>query len=174
MEVEAFYLQDASGGARVNRLIDHVIVRYGIGAAAGTNSSNSASVGIYLDDGANHVKIINCTVTDDQRGAYFHQAFNNRVSNLTSFNNKVQFYMQRDHATITHHHDTLTNNILFNLTNSQRIWEANWYGGYTDIGTIGRIDSNFYVTPNDSVDMIKIGMGSTIYYNYGERFVTLS
>ncbi len=104
------YMQNLSGDQASNRTLDHVIVLYGIGAQAGTRSTNSASVGIYMDDGANHVKILNCTVAYDFRGLHFHQASNIKVNNLTSFNNTTQFYMQRDNPTLTHHSDTLTNN----------------------------------------------------------------
>ena len=141
------------------------IVLNGIGAPEGTDITISDAEGIYMDDNTNGVEITGNTVANCHRGFLFHNSRRITANNNTLFNNvEGQLYMKHDGLGDALRKHTITNNIFFAKLSTQLASSINTKDN--DIGSIGRIDSNYYARPVDNTRLI-----STTIYIYTKKQV---
>ncbi len=146
----------ASNGSNLTfrgRKVTGNIVLNGIGAPEGTDITSSNAEGIYMDDDINGVEITDNTVANTNRGFYLHNTRNLVVRNNISFNNNSgQLHMKYDGLGEPLRNHTITNNIFFSKLSKQIA--SSIYTKDDDIGSIGRLDSNYYARPIDDRTVI--------------------
>jgi parallel beta-helix repeat protein len=132
-----------------NRKIEGNIVMNGIGAPQGTrNFFKAPAEGIYIDDNANNVEIIDNTIANCKgQGIYLHNARNINIENNTIFNNKIQLGFSNDNLGEPIRGIQIFNNIFFSKENHQTVIYYNSIAD--DVDQIGSLNSNFYARPLD-------------------------
>ncbi len=144
----AIYASNGNNLTFRGRKVTGNIVLNGIGAAEGTNITSSNADGIYMDDDVNGVEITGNTIANANRGLYLHNTRNIVVRNNTSFNNNSgQLHMKHDGLGEPLRNHTIINNIFFSKLARQIA--SSIYTKADDIGSIGRLDSNYYARPID-------------------------
>ncbi|MEO6453707.1 MAG: Ig-like domain-containing protein [Ginsengibacter sp.] len=133
---------------RKGRKVTGNIILNGVGAPNGTDELDKrAAQGIYLDGNSSGVEVTKNTVSQVNRGIYFHNCRQINANNNTFYNNLVQLYMYQQSYLSPIRNNTITNNIIFSKLPAQPasslISEAN------DIALFGRFDSNYYARPLD-------------------------
>ncbi|HEV8083014.1 MAG TPA: right-handed parallel beta-helix repeat-containing protein [Chitinophagaceae bacterium] len=134
---------------RNDQVIDGNIILNGVGASEGTVSSNKQTSGIYLDDNAANIKVINNTVSyAGKAGIFLHNSHDIYLSNNTCYSNVAQFIAQKDAASKwLVRNDTIIRNIFF--TNNGAQLAASFLTIGDDINQFGKIDSNYYNSISD-------------------------
>lgn len=151
------------------------IILHGIGATQGTAPSGSEAEGIYLDDEASTIDVINNTVAyGTGKGLYIHNANGITVTGNTFFNNSTGMYYKVNGAGYTISGLRVTGNTSFSLTSSQRtVFLANLNGSAS---TFGVIDNNYYCKPisENLASTLAQARHLTWRESIGEFMVTLS
>ena len=129
-------------------VIEGNIILNGVGAPEGTTSSAKLANGIYLDDNAANINVINNTVAyAGKAGIYLHNSHDIFLKNNTLFNNATQLIAQKDAASKGLVRDnTILDNIFF--TNNTSQFAASFLSIGNDISEFGKIDSNYYSSPS--------------------------
>ncbi len=147
------YTSNHSGNTNVGRKITGNIILNGTGAPEGTNVPPdnilvTSSQGIYLDDDANGVSITNNTIAACNRAIYLHNSQSIILRNNTFYNNVyAQLFMKHDNLGSALKNHTIVSNIFFAKYASQIT--ADFGTIYNDLGSMGRLDSNYYARPID-------------------------
>lgn len=93
-----------TGNVQTGVAISNNIVTNGIGNSEGTNGSNKAAYGIYLDDLSSGMSVLNNSVGNISNAAiYLHQAKNITVKGNTTFNSRVGLFVSNDNTDLTYH-----------------------------------------------------------------------
>ncbi|MGH2646985.1 MAG: right-handed parallel beta-helix repeat-containing protein [Ginsengibacter sp.] len=133
-----------------NRKIIGNIVMNGIGNGAGTSRSKFRSaIGIYMDDGTNHVDILDNIVGNcAEIGIFLHDASFINVQNNLSYNCDIPFAMHQDVIWEggSMHNNEIENNIFVSsmenpLLESFRTQENN-------VVNFGKLDNNYFLYPS--------------------------
>ncbi|MGH2563259.1 MAG: hypothetical protein ACRDE5_02020, partial [Ginsengibacter sp.] len=133
-----------------NRKIIGNIVMNGIGNGAGTSRSKFRSaIGIYMDDGTNHVDILDNIVGNcAEIGIFLHDASFINVQNNLSYNCDIPFAMHQDviWEEGSMHNNEIENNIFVSsmenpLLESFRTQENN-------VVNFGKLDNNYFLYPS--------------------------
>jgi parallel beta-helix repeat protein len=153
------------------------IVKNGLGATAGTNSTNSEAEGIYMDDFANGIDIEGNTVMNTRRGIYLHDGSDVIMRNNILTNNYYGLitYWQnrgRDIQNITFASNAVTSPA------SQLAIYLNYVTTPT-VGplAIGTIDSNTYCRPASEATttaMFSVRTTATTNYTFNQWQSTYS
>lgn len=151
-----------------NRKVVGNIVLNGIGAGAGTNASSYGEAeGIYMDDNAGEVDIINNTVANcANNGIFLHNSHNMKVVGNTSFNNNsAQILVKQDEICLECETEgiNMSNNIFLSKYDNQH--SASFRSIKSNINTFGSFDSNYYCRPFDDNLVIRseyINTGKTV------------
>jgi parallel beta-helix repeat protein len=155
-----------------NRKIVSNIVLHGIGAKAGTYSTNPTYIpaeGIYLDDYTNNVQVINNTAAYcADAGIYVHNARDfTLVNNILYNNNSMQLGFQHDDLGYSILGGIIRRNQLFSQSASQLVLRLQ--SKDNDIANFGSSDSNYYCRPSNE-DRINV----TNWFNNKQNFYSLS
>ncbi len=127
------------------RKITGNIVLNGIGAGKGTPDSTSvATNGIYVDETAGYLDILNNTVANCRTGIFLHNGNHINLSGNTSYNNVTQLLFHEDH-TYSIRNNAITNNILFAKQGWQEVSEL--LSDADDFNLFGTFDNNYYCRP---------------------------
>ena len=129
-----------------NRKIIGNIILNGVAAKFGVDVINSylPAVGIYLDENATYVDVLNNTVANCAKtGMNVHNSRLFNVLNNTFYNNFTQFATSRGASPITG--AVIKNNLFISKAAFQNV--ASYYSVLNDVSTIGIIDSNIYARP---------------------------
>jgi parallel beta-helix repeat protein len=169
------FIKDDGGGIYTNnnpnvtntgRKVIGNIVLNGIGAPAGTNTSSSSAQGIYLDNNVNGLELIGNTVSNCQRGLFFHNSRDVIVRENTFYNNVDQLYMGKDNLGNLIRNNSILNNIFFSRTAKQNTSSVNTNLDSADIASMGNFDYNYYARPIDDNSTI----ANTIFYNTSKQY----
>ena len=172
------YTSNSLNGTNTGRKVISNIILNGLAAREGTDAAFltpaeamgiSSSSGLYMDDNTNGVEITGNTVVYSGRGILLHNSRQIIVKNNTFFNNRdEQLYMKYDGLGDPLRNHTITNNIFFAHLSAQLASSINTK--VDDIGSIGRLDSNYYAKPiNDKKFILNIkylGTSSQTKYYY--------
>ena len=130
------------------RLIDHNIITNVIGTCAGAIRQTALSEGIYMDELSTNVVVSNNIVGNSgNSGIKVHNAYNNTITDNTTFNCLNGIILQNSGGLTTYIHDiTLKRNIFFAKTTLQTPF---YFSTNTqeDITKFGIADSNYYTRP---------------------------
>ena len=152
--------------AYTNRRVEGNIVINGNSAAAGTDDeSKKFSHGIYIDDNAANVELLNNTVANNEGfGFYIHNARNLAIKNNTAYNNSVQLSMVHDDIAPNSpiRNTEVRNNIFFSLLPGQPV--AEYKSRQDDLADFGSFDDNSYNRPTN--DNAFIGTLKNVGGNY--------
>ncbi|MFW6219120.1 MAG: right-handed parallel beta-helix repeat-containing protein [Bacteroidota bacterium] len=133
-----------------NNIIRNNIARYAHGNTEGTPSDHKMNIGIYIDNRANHIQVLNNYVEGVNSGIHVNDgAFDNILKNNTLYGNKtgISFAEFSKNNGVLCEGNTCTNNILFNTYNLGHTMTLKHT--YESDFTPGIIDSNVYVSPNE-------------------------
>ncbi|WP_018612352.1 Ig-like domain-containing protein [Segetibacter koreensis] len=159
------YTYNNSDVTNYGRKVTGNIILNGIGAAAGTNTTNSSAEGIYMDGLVNGVEIAGNTIANSNKGLFLNNARDVIVKNNTLFNNgHGQLHMQHN-ISGGFRNNTITNNIFFSKTITQPVSVIASKFDNSDINNIGRLDSNYYARPIDDRNVLL----NTIYLNSAQE-----
>lgn len=144
----------------VSRKIDGNIIMNVIGNTDGTPyPDRHIARGIYLDVNSTNVIVTNNTVANCAEGGYMiHRAYDNRLENNTSFNNRYGMFFQNSSGSNIRN-NTLKNNIFFAKSSSQLALK--FYSVADDIPSFGTADNNVYARPSDDVNVFATYSPST-------------
>ena len=146
--------------------VDGNIVMNGVGAIEGIQFSSSQVHGIYLDDNATNMEVMNNTVTTCAGwGFYIHNANSINFHHNTSYNNSTYQFCESDDAiggpvAANNIHD----NIFISKSMSQTVaWFKTDDAVLTNMGTS---DNNYYAKPISEESTIRIYTSSIYYVNH--------
>ena len=139
-----------------NNIIRNNTARYAHGNTEGTPSDHKMNIGIYIDNRANHIQVLNNYVEGVNSGIHVNDgAFDNILKNNTLYGNKtgISFAEFSKSNGVLCKGNTCTNNILFNTyslghtISLKHTYESDFVPGV--------IDSNVYVSPNEKYHIKK-------------------
>jgi hypothetical protein len=144
-----------------DRVIEGNIMLWSGNPTAGTASSAGAANGVYIDDGANGVAILNNTVAFASLHAYYlHNAFNVTVRGNTAFGfptAALRMTHNGNNATIRGidiKHNIFVANEATASTNEAMVY-AQTDATDPDFSVWGNMDSNWYASPADAAQAFK-------------------
>jgi parallel beta-helix repeat protein len=146
----SLFANDAGGIYRSGTPLDSILVMNniilnGIGNSEGTVGGVLAE-GIYLDERANQVSVINNTIANcANTGIKLHMAHDNIIENNTTFNNNRGIGFE-DYQGNNIRGNVISGNILFARTVSQIALYANSTNS-NDITSYGIFSNNFFIKP---------------------------
>jgi parallel beta-helix repeat protein len=136
------------GGTHTSIKIDGNIILNTIGNNTGTLNKTLMAEGIYLDESANHITVINNTISGClNSGIKLHKAHDNTVQNNTSFNNYTGIDFENWTGTSTIYNNSITGNIFFAKSSSQ--FCLRFSSVTNDIPAFGTAGNNYYLRPID-------------------------
>ncbi len=132
-----------------NRVLESNIILNGIGAGFGTDNQDFVSAnGIYLDDRADHVALLNNSIANcSGYGIFIHNANNFTLNGNTVFNNSHQLGFLHDNIApdFPIRNGFIEKNIFYSKLKSQQV--ANFRTIKNDIPQFGIFDNNYYCRP---------------------------
>ncbi|MBC7915418.1 MAG: T9SS type A sorting domain-containing protein [Pyrinomonadaceae bacterium] len=164
------YTWNNGGNAPVNsgRVVSGNIIINGKGAGEGTPEPGKLFAhGIYIDDNASHVEIINNTVADCAAyGLYIHNAHDITIKQNTIYNNGVQMVLEHDNIAADKpiYNIVATENIFLSKQSSQLV--AEFKTKNNDIANFGTFNNNYYARPIDDNLVIKVLQQVNGVYSY--------
>jgi parallel beta-helix repeat protein len=134
-----------------NRKIESNIILNAVGAMKGGNfTSFSLARGIFLDNASDHVTLINNTIANCAGAGIFFNIYsnNNILSGNTVYNNyeQIDLNFSDPEPLVLNKNLTITNNILFSKTNSQKVAMFVTVNK-SDINKLGLMNNNYYCRP---------------------------
>lgn len=126
------------------------IVRFAKGNVEGTPSDHKMVMGIYIDNRANHISVLDNIVTDIYTGIHVNDgSYNNLIKGNVIFGNKKGLSFAefaKDNGAVCENNIAI-NNIIFNTFNIKHTLVLKHT--YQDHFIPGEIDSNIYASPNE-------------------------
>lgn len=134
------------------RVIEGNIVMNSIGNYVGTPTNRIIARGIYLDEYATDIDIINNIVFNcNEAGIMLHKAYNIVIENNTTFNNSYGILLQNSSGSNIRN-ITMNNNIFFAKAATQH--SMRFISVADDIRSFGTAKNNYYARPIDDDDII--------------------
>ncbi|SIN80399.1 Ig-like domain-containing protein [Algoriphagus halophilus] len=134
------------GRNNIGREISGNIILNGKGTKNGTIEEVDMAEGIYLDDNSAGIKIANNTIAFmTGKGIYLHNANNIEVLNNLFYRSKVQLQLTHDYYGDPNRNIRISGNQYSNVDELEEIYSA--YSVIDDIGSVGTINSNYFLDP---------------------------
>lgn len=128
------------------REISGNIVLNGKGTKNGTMEEVNMAEGIYIDDNSSGVKISENTVAFmSGKGIFLHNSFNIQILNNLFYRSHSQIQMTHDFIGDPIRNITVNGNIFSSVEKLDNIFTV--YSVLDDIGSLGSIDSNYFLDP---------------------------
>ena len=145
------------GNTYTGQEINNNIVLNGIGNPDGTNSSDFATYGIYLDDDARNVSVTNNTVANCSDGGIFlHNASYITLTGNTVYNCAREQLLTSDNSAYDNITNCIINNNIFVAKSASQNIAMLLTSGSGLIEDIGAFDSNYYARPIDDTDVFYV------------------
>jgi parallel beta-helix repeat protein len=173
------YTWNGNGVTHTGTQVLSNVVKNGIGALAGCNSTNPEAQGFYYDDQSNNIYTANNQVFNCRKGIYLHSAAN-CLSEFNTFTNCAYgYYTQWETGDQEMTNDVFTNNTIVSTSSSQYSVYVNYINapGTTPVTGMGLIDSNTYYRPAGeatSVVMYKVHAPTSTDYTFAAWRTTFS
>lgn len=159
-------LTDAGGiytwGNKIGRIInDNIILNSGVG------NNYKLAEGIYLDELTSNVIVKNNSIANCiNSGIKVHRAYDNVITNNTSFNNQSGIFFGNWSGAVSIYGNSMNDNIFFAKLSTQ--FSLQFITTTNDIATFGTANNNFYARPIDDDDVFVTNQPST-----GTKYRTL-
>lgn len=125
------------------------IITNGHGNKMGSQEDVEMAEGIYLDDNSSGVKVADNTIAFvSGKGLYLHNANNIEIINNLFYKVKSQVHFLHDYMGDPIRNIKISNNKFSSIDNSEYAYSV--YSVLNDVGSVGTINSNYFLDPFDN------------------------